>query len=56
MTSINDGTDIERDAELRCKSTDLEKPGHTHACRLVATHTGTHRCICNRGWGEKASA
>lgn len=56
MSNQGDGTDIERDPELRCKSTDVERPGHTHRCRLVGTHGGQHKCICARGWGEKASA
>lgn len=44
-----DGSDVERLEEDRCKSFDVERPGHTHRCRLEKAHSdGKHRCICNR--------
>jgi uncharacterized protein (DUF2237 family) len=45
-----DRSDVERDEHMRCASNDVEKPGHTHWCRLVKSHPGDHRCICARSW------
>lgn len=41
-----------RNAEDRCPSKDVERPGHTHLCRLAKGHDerDAHQCICLRTW------
>lgn len=50
MAKEKDDRPVERDARVRCRSKQIEKPGHTHYCRDTMTHEAHHLCVCGRKW------
>ena len=48
--------ETDRDPAERCVSSDVEKKGRTHLCRLHKTHAGDHICVCSRHWKGGAHA
>lgn len=47
----------ERDKDLRCTSTEVEREGRTHLCRLATPHDDEpHWCICGRKWKDTVPA
>lgn len=48
-----DDSRTERDQSRRCQSDFMERPDHTHHCRLHGGHVMAliqHECICSLKW------
>lgn len=44
----------ERDPHFRCTSSDVEREGRTHHCKVEVAHEPIkHTCICGRTWEDK---